>query len=253
MTPRAAVEHFHLWVCRLLCAGPDRADFAIKGGCNLRFFFGSVRYSEDLDLDVQRVPVRTLKGRVEALLEGPALRNALRSRGISVHSLSAPKQTETTQRWKISLQVPGAAVPVPTKVEFSRRGDIQGAVVEPLDAAFAREHQQHVVLLPHYTVEAALAQKVRALVGRTQVQARDVFDLSVLFSRVADPARALAPVKGELERAVDRAMALSWDEYAGQVVAYLSSEHAHGLDTREAWDALQLQVVERLQRAEGER
>ena len=136
-------------------------------------------------------------------------------------------------------------------VEFSRRGDIQGAAVEAIDPAFAREHQQQLVLLPHYPVEAAIAQKVWALVGRTQVQARDVFDLSVLFARARDPVRALAPVKGALAQAVDRAMAISWDEYAGQVVAYHSSAHAHGLDTREAWDALQLQVVETLQRAEG--
>lgn len=253
VNPRAAVEYFHLTVCRLLCAGPDRADVALRGGCNLRFFYGSVRCSEDLDLDVQRVPVRTLKGRVEGLLQGPALLNALRSRGISVHSVSAPKQTETTQRWKVSLQVPGAAVPVPTKVEFSRRGDIRGAKIEAIDPGFAREHQQHLVLLPHYTVEAAVVQKVRALVGRTQVQARDVFDLSVLLARVEDPGAVLAPLGRELEQAVDRAMAISWDEYAGQVVAYLSSAQAHGLDSREAWDALQLQVVGTLQRAGGGR
>jgi hypothetical protein len=42
MTIRASIEHFHLLFCRHLLSGPDRADFAIKGGCNLRFFFGSI-------------------------------------------------------------------------------------------------------------------------------------------------------------------------------------------------------------------
>lgn len=39
-----SVESFHLQFARLLCAGPDKDCFAIKGGCNLRFFFESVRY-----------------------------------------------------------------------------------------------------------------------------------------------------------------------------------------------------------------
>lgn len=137
---RHAIEHFHLVFCRLLCAGPDRADFSIKGGCNLRFFFGSVRYSEDLDLDVQRVPLRTLRGRVDKLLESPQLLNSLRAAGIQVVSMSAPKQTDTTQRWKLALQVAGVGHPVPTKVEFSRRDALDGTKVEPLDVAFASKH-----------------------------------------------------------------------------------------------------------------
>ena len=47
---RQAVELFHLLFLRQLASGADRARIALKGGCNLRFYFGSVRYSEDLDL-----------------------------------------------------------------------------------------------------------------------------------------------------------------------------------------------------------
>lgn len=66
---RQNVEFFHLSLVRLLCAGPDKDAFTIKGGCNLRFFFGSVRYSEDLDLDVsERVPVHALKDRMSRIL-----------------------------------------------------------------------------------------------------------------------------------------------------------------------------------------
>jgi hypothetical protein len=96
MGARHAVEHCHLTFCRLLCAGADRADSAIQEGCNLRFFFGSVRYSEDLDLDVRRVPPRTLRGRVDKLLASPALLGPLRSAGIQVGAASAPKQTDPT-------------------------------------------------------------------------------------------------------------------------------------------------------------
>jgi hypothetical protein len=92
------VEFFHLHFVRLLCAGPAKDRFAIKDGCNLRFFFESVRYSEDIDLDVERMPVHALKEKVGKILEGPALRLPLESRGISLGEIGAPQQTETTQR-----------------------------------------------------------------------------------------------------------------------------------------------------------
>lgn len=37
---------------------------ALKGGCNLRFLFGSVRSSEDMDLDVVVLAKETLKNKV---------------------------------------------------------------------------------------------------------------------------------------------------------------------------------------------
>jgi Nucleotidyl transferase AbiEii toxin, Type IV TA system len=104
---RQAVELFHLHFVRLLCSGPSKGSFAIKGGCNLRFFFESVRYSEDIDLDVAGLPVHALKDKVSGVLRGPPLSLALRSRGIAIASVSAPKQTETTQRWKLGLSPKG--------------------------------------------------------------------------------------------------------------------------------------------------
>src|SRR5438270_9349997 len=107
LSDRQVVEFFHLHFVRLLCSGPDKDRFAIKGGCNLRFFFESMRYSEDIDLDVARLPVHTLKERVTRILKGPALSLPLKSRGIAVLDTSAPKQTETTQRWKVGLSLEG--------------------------------------------------------------------------------------------------------------------------------------------------
>jgi len=48
---RQRVELFHLVFLRALVAkGEDKALFCLKGGCNLRFYFESIRYSEDIDL-----------------------------------------------------------------------------------------------------------------------------------------------------------------------------------------------------------
>src|SRR3954466_9932725 len=137
---RQVVELFHLHFVRLLCSGPDKDRFAIKGGCNLRFFFESVRYSEDIDLDVERMPVHTLKAKVGKILEGSALRLPLKSRGISVREVSAPKQTETTQRWKVGLVAEGALFPFHTKIEFPPRKPPGGAKVEPVAANVLAEY-----------------------------------------------------------------------------------------------------------------
>jgi len=98
LTDRQAVEVFHLHFLRQLCSGPEKGRFALKDGCNLRFFFGSFRYSEDMHLDVADVPAFALKERVSKILAGPAMTLPLRSRGLVVDSVSAPMQTETTQR-----------------------------------------------------------------------------------------------------------------------------------------------------------
>src|SRR5437660_8677167 len=126
---RQVVELFHLHFVRLLFGGPDKDRFAIKGGCNLRFFFEGIRYSEDIDIDVARIPAHTLKEKVGRILEGPALSLPLKSRGISVREVSAPKQTETTQRWKVGLGAEGRSLPLPTKIEFSRRATREEAKV----------------------------------------------------------------------------------------------------------------------------
>ena len=249
LSDRQVVELFHLHFVRLLCAGPDKDRFAIKGGCNLRFFFESVRYSEDIDFDVARMPVHTLKEKVGKVLRGPSLALPLKSRGISVGEVTAPKQTETTQRWKVGLSLEAAFLPLHTKIEFSRRPTTEEAVVEPVAATVLAEYQLMPVLAPHYPLPAALRQKVGALVGRSTVQARDVFDLAVLLARAAGRVDALHPVRARIPKAIERTMEVSFGDFKAQVASYLKPEHLDEYGTREAWEALQAQVVDGLEKA----
>jgi predicted nucleotidyltransferase component of viral defense system len=242
------VELFHLHFVRLLCAGPQKGSFAIKGGCNLRFFFESARYSEDIDLDVAGLPVHAVKEKVTAILSGPALSLSLRSRGISLANITAPKQTETTQRWKVGLAVEGRGMPLHTKIEFSRRTTTDQAKVEPVAASVLAEHQMMPLLASHYPLAAALRQKVGALVGRSVVQARDVFDLGVLLARAGNRLEALQPLRAQLPNAVERAMEISYGDFKSQVVSYLQPDLIDTYGSRAAWDALQMLVVERLEK-----
>jgi predicted nucleotidyltransferase component of viral defense system len=245
------VESFHLHVLRLLGAGREKAHVALKGGCNIRFFFGSVRYSADMDLDVGRqVEPHALRDRMQKLLSGPVLGAALRAEGVDLGAVTAPKQTDTTQRWKIALVVRSApSAPLHTKIEFSRRPTTEDAVLEAVDPAIVSAHRILPLLIRHYPVDAALRQKVRALVGRATVQARDVFDLALLFSRTGGSTDALRAERAIVSRAIERAMDVSFDEYRGQVVAYLLPDHAEHYGSRKAWDLLQAQVVASLERA----
>src|SRR5437867_10646139 len=100
---RSYIELFHLLFIEQLSQKLDKRLYALKGGCNLRFFLGSIRYSQDIDLDVKTVRLATLQKTVNTILESPALETMLRTRSLEIAQMSEPKQTETTQRWKVQL------------------------------------------------------------------------------------------------------------------------------------------------------
>jgi predicted nucleotidyltransferase component of viral defense system len=246
---RQSTELFHLVFLRALVAkGEDKSLVALKGGCNLRFFFGSVRYSEDMDLDVVVIARETLKNKVERLLRSPAVTAPLKANGLTIVETSAPKQTETTQRWKLGLRREGEELSIRTKVEFSRRDAIEGAKFEAADREVLRPYGLTPVLAAHYTTGAAIRQKIHALAARAETQARDVFDLSLLLAR-ADAAGLPLDAAAEkwLPEAIDHAMGLSFDEYASTVVAFLEPSHAELYRERAAWEAMQEDVVSRLE------
>jgi predicted nucleotidyltransferase component of viral defense system len=250
ITPRAAVELFHLVFLRALVAkGEEKSLIALKGGCNLRFYFASNRYSEDIDFDVIVIRQDTLFKKVEGLLRSPLVTAPLKTRGITVTGSSAPKQTETTQRWKVGMLVSGASLPLRTKIEFSRRGHvIEGAAFEATAADLLRPHGLTPILATHYGTHAAIAQKIHALAARAEPQARDVFDASHLLARPdASGLRLTDRQKKWLPSAVERAMSVSYDEYVAKVIAYLEPSQAALFSARHTWDAMQSSVVSTLE------
>jgi predicted nucleotidyltransferase component of viral defense system len=227
--------------------GEDKSLIALKGGCNLRFFFRSVRYSEDLDLDVVVMAKGTLANKVERLLRSPAVSAPLKTHGITIGDTSASKQTETTQRWKVGLRREGDELPIRTKVEFSRRDAIHGTKFEAASREVLQPYGLTPVLATHYTTGAAIRQKVHALAERSEPQARDVFDLSLLLARQDALGLALdATAKKWLDSAIEHALGVSFDEYSSKVVAFLEPGHAELYAGRAAWEAMQQDVVERL-------
>jgi hypothetical protein len=242
--PIACIEQFHLLFLDQLGRKLDKRHHALKGGCNLRFFLKSIRYSEDMDLDVQATSVETLRDRVEQILAGKTFSQILLARGLAIAQCSAPKQTETTQRWKLTLSADGIELPLHTKIEFSRRGMPEPIVVGPVDGLVMRAYQMTPFLASHYPPEAAFRQKIQALIHRAQTQARDVFDLDHLVRCGVAP-RAMPP-SPHWREAQRNAMSIPFDVFKSQVLAFLAPEHQAVYGDPAEWDNLVLRVVDAL-------
>jgi hypothetical protein len=83
MLDDAAVrEAFHTVLLRKLVDRVNPSLFRLKGGVNLRLFFGSLRYSEDMDLDGDDRARPALRREIGRLLRDPVLLRQLADSGI---------------------------------------------------------------------------------------------------------------------------------------------------------------------------
>jgi predicted nucleotidyltransferase component of viral defense system len=247
-TERQAIEIFHLLFLRSFSARVDKALFALKGGCNLRFYHRSIRYSEDMDVDIRTMAQGTLRSNVETVLGAQPFRQALRAERLEVADFSAPKQTPTTQRWKVRLRQLAPQATFPTKIEFSRRTLDEGVTLAAVEPELIRRYRLYPVLVQHYGAATAFAQKISALAMRTETQARDIFDLKLLADAGAAAAALHETQLEQLPRAIDNAMSIGFDDFVGQVVAFLEPEHQADFSARSAWETIQEQVIDTLRR-----
>jgi hypothetical protein len=246
-------EVFHFYFLDRLLKLSDPGLYILKGGVNLRFFFRSPRYSEDMDIDVLAGSVQTLRKNGYKILNDGAFQRSLRSfdiADIEVNDPAKAKQTETTQRFRFGLITP-AGHRLPTKIEFSRRNESSDGESEStlVDTEIARFYRRLSFLCPHYTGGAAIVQKVRALAGRPVTQARDVFDLAILLRGGHSPPAARSKLLGDGEhaKAIDCLMGLTWQEYEGQVVEFLETESREEYGSKNAWNSLQNLVLSHLE------
>ena len=241
---KESVESFHLVVLDLLGRKVDKKLYALKGGCNLRFFFKSIRYSNDMDLDVNTALSKDkLQVVMNRLLESNTIEKILDVKGIKIQEKSAPKQTDTTQRWKFALTVPQSSVPLRTKIEFSRRGMKSGLSFDSVDANLIRTYELTPILASHYNRENACVQKVIALATRRQIQARDVFDLHLLLTSGVDISVVSDKAAKYIDAAKDNIWAVSYDMFKSQVVSYLHPDYQAQYSSPELWDSIILTLA----------
>lgn len=246
--PSRFVEPFHLLFLAQLGRRLDKTLYVLKGGCNLRFFHRSLRYSEDMDLDVGDVDTHVLRDKVRSIFESRPFAQILEARGIEIDHVTEHKQTSTTQRWKLGLRTARGARPLPTRIECSRRGIDEGVVFESVDPNLIRAYQLPPLMVSHYGASAAFRQKLGALAHRKEPQARDIFDLHHLIAMGAgtDVLRHLD--RKDAAKARTNAMTIDFPTFKSQVLAYLPPEDQAHYDSASVWDTLVLEVVAALER-----
>lgn len=240
------VELFHLLFLNQFGRKVDKRLYALKGGGNLRFFLKSFRYSEDIDLDVATIPPGKLRATVNGILTSRPFQQILEIRGIRIDRWSAPKQTDTTQRWKVGLAIDGSDLPLHTKIEFSRRGITDSTLFQPIDPEIIRTYQLSPILTNHYDSHAAFEQKIEAVLTRSTTQARDIFDLNLLLNSGVDRTVAKLRLKSRLAEAQSNILAIPFGAFKSQVLSFLLPDHRASYDSPSVWDDMVLKVVEAL-------
>ena len=246
-------EVFHVEFLRWLGRKLKTENYAVKGGVNLRFFFKSFRYSEDMDLDAVGVKVPELKEVVMKILKSPAFQDNLKPFGIvSVvpPDIRKAKQTETTQRFKVHL-IASSGEDLFTKVEFSRRGFAGKIVTSAVADPILRIYKLAPLLVPHYDAPSAIVQKISALADRSEVQARDIFDIYLLSSQYTSAVKArIDNIKSSvLSKAYERVFDVEFEQFRDTVVSYLSIEDQPVYDNPEMWEEIRLKAAHFIEEA----
>jgi len=241
------IERFHLAFVEVAAVRLPIADFVLKGGANMRFFFRSPRRSRDIDFNYLGTHSESFAGRVDEVLKSRALAELLRQHEITLVNPRRYKQTETTRRWKLSLQT-SAVESADSKIEFSAREEpLDDFELRPIDPELARRLGGRSVPINRYGEIAMVTQKVTALRLRSETQPRDIFDLDLLF-RTHPDALSQAPLEQRaFEDAIQRARALTYQEYVTTVAHYLEEEIVDVLGTENAWNDMLRHVVETLE------
>lgn len=245
-SPLQIREVFHLEFLRWFGRKVKPGQYAVKGGANMRFFFNSFRYSEDMDLGIHGVSIDLLKTVVMGILGAVSFKDSLKPFGIG--DLAAPdmtkaKQTETTQRFKIHLLILSGE-DLFTKLEFSRRGFKGEIVVQPVSDITLRLYRLAPLLVPHYDINSAIMQKITALATRAAIQARDVFDIYILSSQYKPPkVRAISIETSKLKKACENIFEISFEQFRDTVISYLSLEDQGLYNSESSWDEIKLKTA----------
>ena len=244
-------EVLHLEFLRWFGRKVNPKHYALKGGVNMRFFFGSIRYSEDMDLDLSEIRVDIIQDIVLKILNTKDFVYNLRPYGIqrvSIPDIKKAKQTETTQRFKIHL-ITFAGEDLFTKVEFSRRGLKDGIVANAVPDSILRTYKLIPVIIPHYNAISSIIQKINALASRPAVQARDIFDLYILSPKYSSSEISGSKIlkKDKLEKAYENLFSVTFEQFRDSVVSFLPPDEQASYNSLIFWDEIKLKVANLLE------
>lgn len=238
-------ELFHLEFLRWFGRKVKAESYVLKGGTNLRFFFNSIRYSVDMDLDIKGVEVYVLKDIIMKILQDISFQDIFKPFGIErivPPTIGHAKQTGTTQRFKIHL-VTFSGEDLFTKIEFSRRGFRGNIIVQPVLSVISRAYMLPPLLVPHYDAESAILHKIGALADRSEVQARDIFDLYILSSQCEPFKIKEKSSPAKITKACRNLFEVSFEQFRDTVISYLSPDDQRIYNCPSLWDEVKLKAA----------
>lgn len=239
-------EAFHFEFLRWFGRRIKGDCYALKGGVNLRFFFNSFRYSEDIDLDIRAVKVEVLRDEVMKILQSISFQDGLKPFGIEKiipPDITKAKQTQTTQRFKVHL-ITSANEDLFTKIEFSRRGFKGRVIIQPISNLILRLYKLSPLAAPHYCLQSAIIHKIEALSMRAVTQARDIFDLYILIPQYQlFTEEKFKMDESKFEKARENIFEISFEQFRDTVVSYLSAQDRLVYDSSSLWDEIKLKTV----------
>jgi hypothetical protein len=196
-----------------------------------------------MDIDVSpSMPVRTLAGNMEQVLRGHALAASLRAHGVTGITFTAPKQTETTQRWKAALTTPGGLLS--TRLEFSRRETHIVPKASTPSPELLGEAFLPPFIISHYDADTMAVQKIFALSSPSRVAARDLFDIHHLFSQVGVVTESLKDriPPAVAVQALHKVVGFHARDFREQVLPFLPEDWQRVYENPGAFDRLKDQI-----------
>lgn len=250
MRPVEIVESFHLAFLQALATRVNVAAWALKGGGNLRFFYSSERFSEDIDLATFEIEPWVFQDRTDQTLSSDLLKRTLGVLDARIEYVNPKERSKTKSKWVLGLRYPSEREPVYTQIEVSHREypyrdfvkvePVTPGAVAPYAAALRRP------TFGHYPPRAAIPQKIDALWGRDVRQPRDVFDLDLLF-RISPDAVSRGDVdEAGLRAAITRIFEMGYDEYRAKVLSFIEPDSLPLYEPIEVWEGMQVTVAGRL-------
>lgn len=249
MTDRAAAEKVvrEMVQAKLLgriFAFALKGELALKGGMAMRVSTGSARLTKDIDLMASpAASIPRIEGRIKA-----ALKELNASGLVRDLTISQPKRTETTLRWKIGGAVGDTTMNL--TVEISRRSPLPEGHVRSVTWTPPADYNLTSILVDCLDPPMLAASKVGCLASPRREAVRDVFDLHLLIVNEArPPMEALRSFGCEvLQRAIDglwdKLEKMDFQRVQSELLPFLEPGLASRIDAAR-WDEMLLLVGQR--------
>jgi predicted nucleotidyltransferase component of viral defense system len=156
-------------------------EILLKGGFAMRVIANSSRPTKDIDLQANGASFERVQGLVRS-----AINDLVKCNILDDIKVTEPKQTDTTQRWKINGRIKDGETPVHLTIEVSRRGLIADNLINSVSFE-RRGFGVPPAIIECFSPTAIAAAKFEAMASPTRESPRDIFDLDVLIRMKAEP------------------------------------------------------------------